>query len=67
MFYRVKYIVMETIAAISTPQGVGGISVIRLSGKEAKKVASKVFSCYGNVSFKEIGRASCRERVSASV
>ena len=40
---------METIAAISTPQGVGGISVIRLSGKEAKKVASKVFSCYGDV------------------
>ena len=45
---------METIAAISTPQGVGGISVIRLSGKEAKKVASKVFSCYGDVSFNDI-------------
>lgn len=45
---------METIAAISTPQGVGGISVIRLSGKEAKNIASKSFTCLGNVSFNEI-------------
>ena len=35
---------MKTIAAISTPVGVGGISVIRVSGKEAKNIASKVFS-----------------------
>lgn len=34
---------MSTIAAISTPIGVGGISVIRLSGKDAKNIASKVF------------------------
>ena len=45
---------MTTIAAISTPQGVGGISVIRLSGKEAKNIASKVFCCMGDVSFKNI-------------
>ena len=35
---------MKTIAAISTPVGVGGISVIRVSGKEAKNIASKVFT-----------------------
>ena len=35
---------MKTIAAISTPVGVGGISVIRVSGKEAKNIASKGFT-----------------------
>ena len=35
---------MKTVAAISTPVGVGGISVIRVSGKEAKNIASKVFT-----------------------
>lgn len=34
----------RTIAAISTPIGVGGISVIRLSGKNALKIANKVFN-----------------------
>ncbi len=38
---------MSTIAAISTPLGVGGISVIRLSGKDAVKIASSVFSVFG--------------------
>ncbi len=33
---------METICAISTPQGVGGIAVIRLSGDNAVSVAEKV-------------------------
>ena len=32
-----------TIAAISTPQGSGGISVIRISGNDAVAVADKVF------------------------
>lgn len=36
----------KTIVAISTPVGVGGISVIRVSGKEAKTIASKVFSVF---------------------
>lgn len=39
---------MSTITAISTPLGVGGISVIRLSGKDAVKIASSVFSPFGN-------------------
>lgn len=34
----------ETIAAIATPPGEGGVAIIRLSGKEALAVASKVFS-----------------------
>ncbi|MCC8160740.1 MAG: tRNA uridine-5-carboxymethylaminomethyl(34) synthesis GTPase MnmE [Oscillospiraceae bacterium] len=34
----------RTIAAISTPMGVGGIAVIRLSGADAVEIADKVFS-----------------------
>jgi len=34
----------ETIAAISTPPGEGGISIIRISGNQAISVAEKVFS-----------------------
>ena len=34
---------LETICAISTPMGVGGISIIRLSGKDAYSIASKFF------------------------
>ena len=33
----------RTIAAISTPQGNGGIAVIRISGNDAVKVADRVF------------------------
>ncbi len=35
----------KTIAAISTPIGVGGISVIRLSGAKSLNIALQVFSC----------------------
>ena len=35
---------MDTICAISTPMGVGGISIIRLSGDNALNVASKFFT-----------------------
>ncbi len=34
----------RTIAAISTPQGTGGISVIRISGADAVGIADRVFS-----------------------
>jgi len=37
----------DTIAAISTPEGAGGISIVRLSGKDALKIADKVFSSSG--------------------
>lgn len=33
----------STIAAIATPNGTGGISVIRVSGAEALKICSKIF------------------------
>lgn len=34
---------MDTIAAIATPQGLGGIGIIRISGPEAMPVASRIF------------------------
>lgn len=34
----------RTIAAVATPQGTGGISVIRISGTDAIAIADKVFS-----------------------
>jgi tRNA modification GTPase len=34
----------ETIAAIATPPGEGGVAIIRISGKDAISVAGKVFS-----------------------
>lgn len=33
----------DTIAAISTPPGIGGIGIIRLSGKKALKLGDKIF------------------------
>lgn len=33
----------RTIAAISTPQGVGGIAVIRISGEKATEIADRIF------------------------
>ncbi len=38
----------ETIAAVATPPGEGGVAIIRIAGNQALLVASKVFS--GNVS-----------------
>ena len=34
----------ETICALSTPQGVGGIAVVRVSGSQAWEIVSKLFS-----------------------
>ncbi len=33
----------DTIAAISTPLGVGGIGIIRISGSKSKKIGKKIF------------------------
>ncbi|MDD3374274.1 MAG: tRNA uridine-5-carboxymethylaminomethyl(34) synthesis GTPase MnmE [Candidatus Omnitrophica bacterium] len=38
----------DTISAISTPQGQGGIGIVRLSGKEALKIADKIFVAKNN-------------------
>jgi len=34
---------METIVAISTPLGYGGIGIIRISGKDSFKIIEKIF------------------------
>lgn len=39
---------MKTIVAISTPSGSGGIGILRVSGKEAVKIADAVFLVKGN-------------------
>lgn len=46
-------IAQDTIVALATPSGAGAIAVIRLSGKEALTIASKVFQ---SVSGKDIGK-----------
>jgi len=38
-----KYMSDATIAAISTPQGTGGISIIRMSGDKSKEIIDQVF------------------------
>lgn len=34
----------DTIAAISTPQGIGALGIVRLSGQDALKIANNIFS-----------------------
>ncbi len=43
----------ETIAAISTPPGEGGIGIVRLSGPDALSIASRIFSPGGRQKEKE--------------
>lgn len=43
-FVHQPYIPHETIAAVATPPGEGGIAIIRISGKEAIPTAAKIFS-----------------------
>ena len=43
-----------TIAAISTPQGMGGIGVIRISGPEAVTVAGRIFCAANGKSLADI-------------
>lgn len=43
----------ETIAAISTPYGTGGIGIIRVSGPDAFEIVGRIFKC--SRSFNEIG------------
>ncbi len=44
----------DTIAAISTPIGVGGIGIIRVSGKDTIEIVDKVFKAANKKSLKEI-------------
>jgi tRNA modification GTPase len=43
-FIHTPYTPGETIAAIATPPGEGGVAIIRISGRDALNVASKIFS-----------------------
>lgn len=44
-----KYKEDDTIAAISTPLGEGGIGIIRMSGSKSLKILSEIFSFGGKV------------------
>ncbi|MBP5579872.1 MAG: tRNA uridine-5-carboxymethylaminomethyl(34) synthesis GTPase MnmE, partial [Ruminococcus sp.] len=50
---------MSTIAAVSTPDAVGGIAVIRISGDDAIKVAEKIFSPYGDKKVSDMAGYTC--------
>lgn len=43
-FVHRAYVPKETIAAIATPPGEGGVAIIRISGNEALDVAEKIFT-----------------------
>ncbi|MES2199980.1 MAG: tRNA uridine-5-carboxymethylaminomethyl(34) synthesis GTPase MnmE [Chlamydiota bacterium] len=43
-FVHRPYIPEETIAAIATPPGEGGIAIVRISGKESFTIADSIFS-----------------------
>ena len=38
----------DTIAAISTPPGEGGIGIVRISGNSSKKIAANLFQPKNN-------------------
>lgn len=40
----------DTIAAISTPLGEGGIAIVRISGDEAVQIADQIFRGQGESS-----------------
>lgn len=44
----------DTIAAISTPIGIGGIGIIRVSGKEAISIVDKIFRAANKKSLHEV-------------
>jgi len=43
----------NTIAAIATPPGTGGVGIVRISGENALEIAQKVFKPLGNKSVKD--------------
>ncbi len=45
---------LDTIAAISTPYGKGGIAVLRVSGEDAIKIASRVFEAKSGKALEDI-------------
>lgn len=45
---------MKTIAAISTPIGVGGISMVRVTGDNAIEISQKIFKSYDGTLLKDV-------------
>ncbi|MDO4691194.1 MAG: tRNA uridine-5-carboxymethylaminomethyl(34) synthesis GTPase MnmE [Fusobacterium sp.] len=45
---------LDTIAAISTPRGEGGISIVRISGSESLEILEKIFKPKSNKSIKDL-------------
>ena len=45
---------LDTIAAVSTPYGKGGVAMIRISGDEAFPVADKVFKCANGLALSDV-------------
>lgn len=43
----------DTIAAIATPPGIGGVSIIRVSGKDAFSLVDSIFQSAGSLPLKE--------------
>ncbi len=50
---------MSTICAVSTPNAVGGISVIRMSGEDAVKIAAKIFQPFGGKAVEKMAGHTC--------
>mgnify|MGYP002146478301 CR=1 FL=1 len=44
----------DTIAAISTPRGEGGIGIVRISGSEAIEILAKIFKPKSNKEVKNL-------------
>ena len=44
----------DTIAAVSTPPGVGGIAIIRVSGSEAEEIAQNIIRTKSGMPLKEL-------------
>ena len=52
-------IILSTIAAVSTPNAVGGIAVIRISGEKAIDIAAKVFTPVGGKAVQDMQGYTC--------
>ena len=51
---------MKTIAAISTPHGIGGLSVVRISGKDAFKISQRVFKSHDGTLLEDMPGYTCK-------
>lgn len=50
---------MSTICAISTPNAVGGLSVIRISGEKSIEIAAKIFQPFSTKAVEKMGGYTC--------